>query len=221
MGTEAEVDKFRSDSLIRASSIVRSELRRLTFVVWTTMAKTANTIQPLDALEQGEKAKLRYCKKVMADLLQFVRSKDAVLRSRLSHSLAHRPLTTLRNRLGPVLKAAASSIEADAKDLTGSSDTAQLACLSLLPELQSQLLALRRTEISASRSTASQLAQYQEQLQRIQREERECKERISGLKRDLEGVRRRRREKVEFGRVVEGVEAWFKTNGPGGTEIEE
>ncbi|CAO1628451.1 unnamed protein product [Parajaminaea phylloscopi] len=160
------------------------------------MAKATATIRPFDAAEQ-----------------------DAVLRSRLSHSLAHRPLLGLRNRITPILKGIASGTSGSHPDDTASQ--LALSRVALLPDLQSYLLALNRTQLSTTQTSSHQLAQYEQQLQQIQQEERDCKERILGLKRDLEGVRRRRREKVEYGRVVEGVEAWFKSNGPAGNEIED
>lgn len=142
---------------------------------------------------------------------------DIVLRSRLSHSLSHRPLSLLRNRISAILNPP-SPAESQQGDASTSSSPAPTP-LCLLPDAQSYLAAMHRTHLASTATSSAQLETYRHQLEEVQREEELCKERIEGLKRELQGVRRRRREKVEFGRVVEGIEAWFKPAGQG--EIEE
>lgn len=132
---------------------------------------------------------------------------DYVLRQRLSHPLSHRPLLSIRSKL--------SASRAD-----------PTAASSLLAELQSYLLSLTRTHLSSTSTTAGQIEEYEEQYAEIQAEEEASTARIAELKQQLEEVRRRRREKIEYGRVAESVERWFKTGSVdrasgGSVEIEE
>ncbi|PWN30322.1 hypothetical protein BDZ90DRAFT_257404 [Jaminaea rosea] len=157
------------------------------------MARAAAPVRPLDAAEQ-----------------------DTVLRSRLSHSLAHRPLNGLRNRIASILTAS-SSLEQFQDDRLPSSPSS--LPFPLLCEAQGYLAQMHRTHLASTCTSSAQLEAYAIQLKEVQHEEQLCKQRIEGLKRELQGVRRRRREKVEFGRVVEGIEAWFKPQGT--AEIED
>lgn len=100
-----------------------------------------------------------------------------------------------------------------------------------MAELQSYLVSLTRTSLSSTSTTATQVAEYEQQYAEIQAQEAISAARIVDLKQQLEEVRRRRREKIEYGRVAESVERWFKTGSvhPGdasagagrATEIEE
>ncbi|CAO1618520.1 unnamed protein product [Sympodiomycopsis kandeliae] len=148
------------------------------------------------------------------------------LRQRLSHSLSHRPLLNLRRKLSAL---AASTSQPDPESSTTSSTASiTLHGSSLLSELQSYLLSLTRTSISSEKTAVSQIEEYEKQYEEIRAEEEASAKRIVELKKQLEQVRTRRREKIEYGRVAESVERWFKTGNvevnatnSGRSEIEE
>lgn len=83
--------------------------------------------------------------------------------------------------------------------------------LPLMAELQSYLVSLTRTSLSSTTTAASQIEEYERQYAEIRAEEEASTARIAALKKQLEEVRRRRREKIEYGRVAESIERWFKT----------
>lgn len=138
-----------------------------------------------------------------------------MLRSRLSHTLSHRPLQGLKSKISLLASATPSS------DAASPAYTLQRA--SLLSDLQSYLLSLSRTSLITSSTASTQVQEYERQYEEIKAEEARSIQRIAGLKKQLAEVRRRRREKLEYGRVAESLEAWFKNGGGvgSGMEIEE
>lgn len=138
-----------------------------------------------------------------------------MLRSRLSHTLSHRPLQGLKSKIS-LLASASLSSEAASPAYT-------LQRASLLADLQSYLLSLSRTSLITSSTASTQVQEYERQYDEIKAEEARSIQRIAGLKKQLAEVRRRRREKLEYGRVAESLEAWFKNVGGvgSGMEIEE
>lgn len=134
--------------------------------------------------------------------------------------MSHRPLQIVRHRLSAVLQdLPATAIDEQSSEASQQQQQDKLPLLqsaSLLSELQSYLLALNRLNFSTTHTAAAQIAEYERQYIDIKRQEAESAERIKGLKLQLEEVRRRRKEKIEYGRVVESVEKWFKSGGAPG-----